>query len=130
MTLVLDASAAAEFLLGTEEGELVGQHLGSQPLIAPSLLAVELLSILRGWNLGGQLTQERAALALQDFRDLGVQLFDMEALMLPAWELRHNVSAYDGMYVALAKAFDCTVLSCDLRLVRAMPEFVVSPGGP
>ncbi|MEL4504459.1 type II toxin-antitoxin system VapC family toxin [Luteococcus sp. H138] len=127
MTLVLDASAAAEFLLGTEQGLDVGVHMGSHPLIAPQLLAAEVVSILRGWNLSGQLASERVAFALQDFKDLGVQLFDMGELMFPAWKLRHNVSAYDAMYVALAEAFECQVLSCDLKLVRAMPDLVISP---
>jgi predicted nucleic acid-binding protein len=33
--------------------------------------------------------------------------------------LRHNLSAYDAVYVALAEVLDTTVLTCDGRLARA-----------
>ena len=35
------------------------------------------------------------------------------------WELRHNLSAYDAVYVALAEVLDTRVLTCDGRLARA-----------
>jgi len=35
------------------------------------------------------------------------------------WALRHNLSAYDAVYVALAEALDATLLTCDSRLARA-----------
>lgn len=35
------------------------------------------------------------------------------------WELRHNLSAYDAGYVALAEALDCGLVTGDARLTRA-----------
>ena len=35
------------------------------------------------------------------------------------WALRHNVSAYDASYVALADALDCPLLTADARLAGA-----------
>jgi predicted nucleic acid-binding protein len=35
------------------------------------------------------------------------------------WALRHNLSAYDAVYVALAEALDAMLLTCDRRLARA-----------
>jgi predicted nucleic acid-binding protein len=36
-----------------------------------------------------------------------------------AWELRDNVSFYDGLYVALAEALDAPLLTLDGKLSRA-----------
>lgn len=35
------------------------------------------------------------------------------------WELRHNVSACDAAYIALAEALDCNLLTADHRLASA-----------
>lgn len=35
------------------------------------------------------------------------------------WALRHNISAYDAAYVALAEALDAPLLTCDARLAAA-----------
>jgi predicted nucleic acid-binding protein len=34
-------------------------------------------------------------------------------------ELRHNLTAYDAVYVALAEALDAPLLTCDRRLAAA-----------
>ena len=47
---VLDASAAAELLLGTDRGLDVEAALGADDIYAPQLLAVEVLSVLRGMS--------------------------------------------------------------------------------
>jgi predicted nucleic acid-binding protein len=36
-----------------------------------------------------------------------------------AWDLRHNVSFYDGLYVALAEQLGSTLLTVDSRLAVA-----------
>jgi predicted nucleic acid-binding protein len=40
-------------------------------------------------------------------------------LLERVWALRGNLTAYDAVYVALAEALECTLLSCDGRLARA-----------
>lgn len=125
---VVDSSAVCEALLGTGRGERARILMNGAHLVAPQLLVPEVLSVIRGWVLGGQLTTERAEGALTDFADLGVELVDMEGLMSPAWELRNNVSAHDVMYVALARELGVQVLSCDVRLAKAVAEDVVVPG--
>ncbi|MEE8301809.1 MAG: type II toxin-antitoxin system VapC family toxin [Candidatus Tectomicrobia bacterium] len=35
------------------------------------------------------------------------------------WELRHNVTAYDAAYVALAETLAVTLLTCDARLASS-----------
>jgi predicted nucleic acid-binding protein len=41
------------------------------------------------------------------------------ALLGRIWQLRHNLSAYDATYVALAEALGCALLTADARLAAA-----------
>lgn len=40
-----------------------------------------------------------------------------------AWELRHNLTAYDAVYVALAEYLDAPLLTRDRRLANAPGHF-------
>lgn len=43
-----------------------------------------------------------------------------DADLLPRiWELRHNVTAYDAAYLALAEAIDAPLVTCDARLAAS-----------
>lgn len=127
---VIDASTVCEVLLGTVRGTNVRTVMGDGHLMAPQLLVPEVLSVLRGWILGGHLSPERAQMALVDFRALGVELWGMEELMTRAWGMRNNLPAYDAMYVALARELRVQVLSCDETMARAAPSDVVLPAPP
>jgi predicted nucleic acid-binding protein len=85
----------------------------------PDLADVETLAVVRKRWLAGKLTAERCAEALQDLAALPFPRFPASGLLERAFELRHNVSAYDGMYVALAEQLDATLLTSDARLSRA-----------
>ncbi|WP_276778908.1 type II toxin-antitoxin system VapC family toxin [Actinomyces gerencseriae] len=124
---VLDASAAAELLLGTDRGLDVEAALGADDIYAPQLLAVEVLSVLRGMVRGGHLAVRRAEAALDDLEDLGLAWTDLPPLLGAAWTWRHNISAYDAVYVALAASLDCRVLTWDRRLSAAC-DICVLPG--
>ena len=107
MILVLDASAAAELLIGSSRGRAAERVIGDAELYAPAHLAVEVLSVLCGWVLSREVTADRARIALADLDALGVHWMDLPPLLGAAWQLRDNVSAYDAVYVALAEALDC-----------------------
>lgn len=84
----------------------------------------EVVSTLRGWVLGRDLDPDRAAGALEDFRALDITLLDMLPLIDGVWSLRHSITAYDAMYVALARAMDSPLLTLDARLIAALPTDV------
>jgi predicted nucleic acid-binding protein len=42
-----------------------------------------------------------------------------EALLERAWALRDSLTAYDAVYVALAEALGCKLLTCDRRLAHS-----------
>jgi len=46
----------------------------------------------------------RAVRAFDRWRDLDIERYPHAPLLDRVWQLRHNVSAYDAVYVALAEA--------------------------
>lgn len=121
--IVLDASAAVEWLLRSPRGRRVDALVEADPLlVAPALLDVEVLSVLRRALLGRALTERRAAEALDMLAQAPVRRYPHAPLLRRALDLRENVSAYDAMYVALAEALGATLLTGDARLLRALPS--------
>lgn len=55
---------------------------------------------------------------MQDALDLDVTRYDHEVLLPRVWQLRRSLSAYDGVYVALAEVLDAPLLTADRRLGR------------
>lgn len=128
MAVVLDASALAEFLLGTARGILVADRLARDPEChVPHLAIIEVASVLRGWVRGGLLNASRAEMALVDLSAFPATRWPMDALLNRVWSLRVNVTSYDAVYVALAEALDATLLTADARLARAVDGQVSCP---
>jgi predicted nucleic acid-binding protein len=113
--IVVDASAITELLLQTALGTRVEQRLYQEDddLHAPHLLDVEVLSALRRLVHLGEVLPERAEEAIQDLSVLRVVRHGHLDLATRAWELRHNFTVYDAMYLALAEALDAVVVTCD-----------------
>lgn len=121
MALVVDASALAEFLVGSRRGLAAADALARDAQRhVPHLAVVETASVLRGWARGGQLTEQRARAALTDLADFPAGRWPVESLLPRLWELRDHLSAYDATYVALAEALEATLLTADARLARAL----------
>lgn len=127
MTLVVDASAVAEILFGTESGRRAAALLDGQELYAPAHLTAEVASVIRGWALSRQITDEQALRAFREFEALGVEEVPMMSLLPAVYSLRHNVSAYDAMYVVLARALECELLTLDARLAAAAEDCALLP---
>jgi predicted nucleic acid-binding protein len=118
--IVLDASAAFEFLLQTRTGESISAKLGVVAEVhAPHLLDIELASSLRRGVALGTLTGERARQVLDDLRVMRVRRYWHVPLLARIWDFRHNFSAYDACYLALAEALDATLLTCDNAIASA-----------
>ena len=116
---VLDAGALVELLLRGPAADAVGKAVRERELAAPVILDAEVLSALRGLNRGGLLGAERAEFALSRLRTAPVQRMPVRSLLPIAWTLRHNLSAYDALYVALATALNCPLVTTDARLAAA-----------
>jgi predicted nucleic acid-binding protein len=128
--LVIDASAVVEVLLGTTEGLAVERTCGGYQLVAPECLDPEVLHALRGLERGRKLQARRAKEAVEDLRDAAIARVAHRTLLDHAWRLRHNLSAYDAMYVALAQDLDCPLVTLDAGILGA-PDLgvtVIRPG--
>jgi predicted nucleic acid-binding protein len=118
--LVVDTSAVVAALTGRPPTTALLERLGSDDdLAAPHLLDVEFLHALRRLVLGGQLTEDRAADARDDFAALAVTRYGHAVLADRIWELRGGLTAYDAAFVALAELLAAPLVTCDARLARA-----------
>jgi len=122
--MVLDASAVVEWLLQTAKADAVEARAlfkttTSQQWHAPHLLDVEVAQALRRLVAAGQVSTPRASQALDDLRDLPLIRYPHDWLLGRIWELRHNLTAYDAAYVALAEALERPLITCDARIAAA-----------
>jgi len=119
--IVLDASAAIDWLLQTPAGREIEKRIyqRSESLHAPHVLDLEVGQVLRRLEREGTLSKERAGEAIQDLVDLRINRYPHFVLLPRIWQLRHNLSAYDAAYVALAEQLDATLITRDARLQSA-----------
>lgn len=113
---IIDASVVVELLAGS----LDPGRLGDEELAAPHLIDTEVTHVLRGLTRRGALTERQAERALQGFTQLTLSRYPADRLRPRMWALRHNLSAYDATYVALAEMTDAAaLLTTDTRLANA-----------
>ncbi|HEY3263155.1 MAG TPA: type II toxin-antitoxin system VapC family toxin [Pseudonocardiaceae bacterium] len=118
--IVVDAAAMVDALTMAPAAEAVHARMAAEDLHSPHLIDFEVVSGLRGLVLGRSLSAARAQDALIDFDDLPLTRWPAAgALRRRAFALRHNLSAYDAAYVALAEALGCPLLTRDARIARA-----------
>ena len=119
--IVVDASAILELLLDTAAApDIETRLLGTgESLHAPHLLDLEVAQTLRRYVSVGELTPQRGEQALADLADFPIIRYPHDLFLSRIWALRHNVSAYDAVYLALAESLPAPVLTCDTRLAAA-----------
>jgi len=118
--IVVDTSAIIGVLAGQPQvPQLVDRLISDGDLHAPHLLDVEFQHALRRLVVARTISDERAADARTDFADLTIIRYPHVSLADRMWELRHNVTAYDAAFLALAEALDAPLVTCDGRLARA-----------
>ena len=119
--IVVDASAILETLLQSPAAAAVEERLFDEglPLHAPHLIDLEATQVLRRYAATGQIEVARCREALDALRNFSLRRYSHDQLLERVWELRHNLTAYDAVYVALAEALDATLLTRDRRLAAA-----------
>lgn len=119
--IVVDASVLAN-VVGDDDraGQIARARLKTAGAAsAPDLVDVETVSVLRRRWLNNDLTEARFSGAIEDLLALPIKRYPVGPMMMRAFELRANVSAYDSCYVALAEALDCPLVTADARLAAA-----------
>ena len=123
MTYVVDCSIIIRLLASREGDDLLRQRL-ARTVHAPALVDAEVSSVVRGLAIAAaprQITAARAGQMLADYAGLRIVRHPMQPLQARVFELRHNLTAYDGMYVALAEALGLPLLTDD-------GKFATTPG--
>lgn len=117
---VLDTSGAVDFLVGDEAFEHVADLFRDEGTLAvPDLLTFEVVAVLRRQVRRGSIDPGRATAAIDDLADLAVEVFPTLPLRSRVWELRHNLTAADGFFVALAERLDEPLATKDRALAAA-----------
>ena len=117
---VIDASAGVEILTRTDRGKLLARRLeGDSELWIPELFYVEVLDVIRGQVSRGVLDENIANSAITDLGRWKLNRTAHRSFVEEIWKLRHNFSAYDSVYVLLARDLGAQLLTIDLRLMRA-----------
>jgi len=114
--IVLDAAAAVSALSGSSAARDV---LASEPCDAPEIVDLEVASVLHRLALSGSLTAEQSNSAIDVWRKLGIVRHPHPPLLERVWELRHNLSAYDAAYAALAEGLEAELVTMDARPASA-----------
>lgn len=118
--IVVDASVLAPALADDGvDGDRVRGRLRGEPLVAPELIDLEVVSTIRRAARAGRLDDRRSGQALTDLAALPLRRVPHLPLLSRIWELRDNLTAYDAAYVALAEALDALLLTADGPLGRA-----------
>jgi len=119
--IVVDASAAVDWLLQTPAGTRIEQRIFSrnETLHVPHLFDVEVAQVLRRFIMQGSLSPRRADEALEDLQDVRLQRYPHFVFLPRIWQLRHNLTAYDAAYVALAERLGAVLITRDGRLASS-----------
>jgi predicted nucleic acid-binding protein len=118
--LVVDASAIVRAVGEGAPANEVRERLDDDgELAAPHLIDLEVLQALRRFVRHGNLTLDRAHIAIEDFEDLNLTRYPHVALIDLIWDLRDSLSAYDAAYLALAEAIGIPLVTCDAKLAAA-----------
>jgi predicted nucleic acid-binding protein len=116
--LVCDASALFELLVG-DRGIAVAEAMDGAVVHAPHLAAIECMETLRHAERESDIAPDEATMAVGLLLSLDIVYWAIDDFADRVWSLRHNLSAYDAAYVALAERLDAPLLTFDSRLARA-----------
>jgi predicted nucleic acid-binding protein len=112
---VVDAGVVIAVLAGTADPE----GLVDDEIAVPHLVDSEVPNALRRAVVRGALTDVEAGVAMDGFIRLSLTRYPADWLRPRMWALRHDLSAYDATYVALAELMTAPLLTTDRRLARA-----------
>jgi predicted nucleic acid-binding protein len=121
VTYVVDCSIIIRLLASREGDDLLRQRL-ARTVHAPALIDAEVSTVIRGLAIAStprRITAVRAGQMLADYAGLRIVRHPMQPLQARVFELRHNLTAYDGMYVALAEVLRSPLLTDDGKFASA-----------
>ena len=123
-TVVVDASTLVAAVTSADSlGDRARATLRGRRRSAPHLIDAEVGNALRSMVLRGDLDDDVGASARLMAERLVHRRHPLQgAVAARAWQLRHNLSFYDALYVALAESLDCQLITADSRIARALKD--------
>ena len=118
--IVLDASVVVELLTNGPISDSLRRDLAGRDdtMLVPHLLDIEVVSALRRMVAGRRLDSHRSEQFLAGLATLPAERVAHALLLGRIWELRHNFTAYDAAYIALAEATGAVLYTCDEKLAK------------
>lgn len=127
--IVLDASVVVELLTNGILADSIRNELGGrdESFLVPHLIDVEVMSAMRRLvaGHGHGMDAHRSGQFLAGLAALPAERYSHTPLTGRIWELRHNFTAYDATYIALAEATNSVLYTCDEKLRRGHRARVV-----
>lgn len=122
--VVIDASAGVEIVANTVRGRALARLIpaGSEGWVPEHFYAEVLAVLRRRFLIEAKITEAQASGAVLRLSAWHVRRASVAALVPAAWQYRHNMTAADALYVALAHDLGGDLLTDDHRLVEA-PTF-------
>jgi predicted nucleic acid-binding protein len=116
--IVLDASVVVELLTNGALADAIRDELAGRDdsFIVPHLIDVEVMSAIRRLTAGERIDAHRSRQFLAGLAALPAERYSHTPLIARVWELRHNFTAYDAAYIALAEATGAVLYTCDEKL--------------
>lgn len=116
MPTVVDASALIELISGNPRAGPVASAIAAGDALAPELLDAEVLAVARRLERSGRISAARGEAVVASLRRSPIRRHPHRPLLGKAWGLRHNLTSYDALYVALAALTDSPLVTADRRL--------------
>jgi predicted nucleic acid-binding protein len=116
----LDASVVVELVTNGRLAASLRRDLAvrSESFLVPHLLDIEVASALRRLMEGRRIDWYQSEQLLTGLSTLPAECYAHTPLLGRIWELRHDFTAYDGAYIALAEATHSTLYTTDEKLSK------------
>jgi predicted nucleic acid-binding protein len=115
VTYVVDCSIVIRLLASRKDDDLLRQRL-ARMVHAPALIDADVSSVVRGLTMTGKpnrISPGRAREMLADYASLQITRHAVHPMLDRVFELRHNFTACDAMYVSLAETLGLPLLTDD-----------------
>ncbi len=125
--IVLDASVVVELLTNGALADSIRMDLAKrdEPFIVPHLIDVEVVSAIRRLVAGQRMAADQSDRLFAALAALPAERYPHTPLIGRIWELRHNFTAYDAAYIALAEAMNALLYTSDEKLCKGHRARVV-----
>ena len=116
--IVLDASVVVELLTNGRHADAIRRELANraESFLVPHLIDVEVTSALRRLAMEQRIDGHRSGQLLEGLAALPAERYAHTPLIGRMWELRHQFTACDAAYLALAEATGAVLYTCDRKL--------------